>query len=70
MNRKRIGILVSGYGSNMAAIIKASKEGSVNFEVGVCISDRLGIPAIQKAMDLGVPVKTVIYQNYTNRQDF
>ncbi|HHV71274.1 MAG TPA: phosphoribosylglycinamide formyltransferase [Clostridia bacterium] len=51
MNTKtlRLGVLVSGRGSNMEAIIKAGEEGKLNAKVVVVISDRSEAPALKKA---------------------
>ena len=51
MNTKtlRLGVLVSGRGSNMEAIIKAGEEGKLNAKVVVVISDRSEEPALKKA---------------------
>jgi len=50
----RIGILVSGRGSNMVSIIKACSEGRIDGEVVTVISDNLDAPALAKAHSLGV----------------
>jgi len=52
--KKKIGILVSGRGSNMLAIIKASKESTFPGEVAIVISDNPDAPALKKAQDNGV----------------
>ena len=33
---KKIGVFISGNGSNLEAIIKGTKEGKINAEVGPC----------------------------------
>lgn len=50
----RIGILVSGRGSNMEAIIDACKQGRIDGEVVLVLSDREDAPAIEKAKKKGV----------------
>ncbi len=54
MKKLKVGILVSGRGSNMEAIIKNSKEGKINAEVVIVLSDNPDAPALQKARNLGV----------------
>ena len=54
MKKLRLGILVSGRGSNMEAIIKNSKEGKIDAEVVIVISDNPDAPALEKARNLGV----------------
>jgi phosphoribosylglycinamide formyltransferase-1 len=51
----KIGILISGRGSNMVAITKAVKDGTIpDSEVAVVISDRSKAPGLEKAGELGV----------------
>jgi phosphoribosylglycinamide formyltransferase 1 len=51
----KLGILISGRGSNMSAIIKAVKSGRIpNSEVTVVISDNLSAIGLTKARELGV----------------
>lgn len=54
MKKIRIGILVSGRGSNMEAIIDKCKEGYIPGEVVIVISDNPDAPAISKAREKGV----------------
>ena len=55
----RIGILVSGRGSNMEAIIDACEEGRIDGEVVVVLSDRPDAPALEKAKRKGIPAMYV-----------
>jgi phosphoribosylglycinamide formyltransferase-1 len=50
----RIGVLVSGRGSNLQALIEASREGRVDAEVVVVISDVEGAPALKKAEEAAI----------------
>jgi len=54
MKKIRIGILVSGRGSNMEAIIRNAKEGKIDAEVVIVLSDNPNAPALEKARALGV----------------
>jgi phosphoribosylglycinamide formyltransferase-1 len=57
----RIGILISGRGSNMVAIVEAVKSGEIlNSEVAVVISDKPNAAGLQKAGELGV--ETVVIE--------
>jgi phosphoribosylglycinamide formyltransferase-1 len=46
-----LGVLVSGRGSNLAAILEAG------FEVAIVVSNRPGVPALDVAASRGVPVR-------------
>ena len=51
----KIGILISGRGSNMAAIIEAVKSGAIpDSEVAVVISDKADAAGLEKARSTGV----------------
>ncbi len=57
----KIGILISGRGSNMVAITEAVKSGSIpDSEVAVVISDKSKAPGIEKAESRGVETLTVL----------
>lgn len=56
----RVGILISGRGSNMVAITKAVQDGTIpDSEVAVVISDKSKAPGLEKAAELGVETKVV-----------
>jgi phosphoribosylglycinamide formyltransferase-1 len=52
---KRVGVLVSGRGSNLQALIGAAQEGLLGGEVGVVVSNVATAPALEKARAAGVP---------------
>ncbi|MFN4245681.1 MAG: phosphoribosylglycinamide formyltransferase [Brevinematia bacterium] len=53
-DKLRIGILISGRGSNMEAIIKACKEGIINGKVVIVISDNPNAKGLDVARKYGV----------------
>ena len=52
--RKRTAILISGRGSNMAALIAAAAEPGFPAEIVGVLSDRSDAPGLQAAQSLGV----------------
>lgn len=51
----KIGILISGRGSNMVAIVEAVRSGQIlNSEVAVVISDKTGAAGLEKARARGI----------------
>ena len=57
----KLGILISGRGSNMVALIDAVKSGDIpNSEVAIVISDKANAPGIMKARERGV--ETVVIE--------
>ena len=58
--RRRLGILISGRGSNCMAIAHAIREGRLTgCEIGVVISNIPGAAGIETAKSLGIPVVTL-----------
>lgn len=51
----RLGVLLSGRGSNFLAIQEAISRGELPAEVVVVASDRPGAPGLRKARELGLP---------------
>lgn len=65
----KIGILISGRGSNMAAIIEAVQSGQISDSaVSVIISDKKGAEGLQKAKAAGIKT-IVIEKNGRNRAE-
>lgn len=55
-----IGILISGRGSNMVALVDAVKSGEIPAsEVSVVISDKANAPGLEKACELGVETAVI-----------
>lgn len=58
----QLAVLISGRGSNMAAIARACQAGEINAQVKVVISDRPGVAGLTVAGDLGIEAFTVPWQ--------
>ena len=54
--RKVVGVLVSGRGSNLQALLDAQRAGSLGGEVGVVVSNVESAAALERARAAGVPV--------------
>lgn len=65
----KIGILISGRGSNMAAIVEAVQSGFIpDSEIVVVVSDKKSAQGLEKAKELGI--KTVcVARNKRSRED-
>jgi phosphoribosylglycinamide formyltransferase-1 len=59
MTRKRVGILISGQGSNMEALIRAAEDPACAYEVALVISNRPGAAGLERAEALGVTALAV-----------
>jgi phosphoribosylglycinamide formyltransferase-1 len=57
--KRRVAILISGRGSNMAALIRAAAAQDFPAEIAVVISNRTDAPGLAKAQASGVPTAIV-----------
>jgi phosphoribosylglycinamide formyltransferase 1 len=66
----RLGVLVSGTGSNLQAILDAIAAGALAAEVRVVISNRANVQALERARAAGVPALTIPHKDFPNREAF
>jgi len=69
-NPLRLGVLVSGTGSNLQAILDAIAAGSLAAQVSVVISNRAGVRALERAREAGVPALTIPHKEFETREAF
>jgi phosphoribosylglycinamide formyltransferase-1 len=69
-SRPRLGILISGRGSNMQAIARAVAEARLPAEIGVVLSSNLSAPGLAVASKAGLPTAVVSPRDFTNQADF
>jgi phosphoribosylglycinamide formyltransferase-1 len=63
----RLVVLVSGTGSNLAALIEACADPAYGAQIVAVGADRDGIPALAKATAAGIPVFVVRLADYSDR---
>ena len=67
----RVGVLVSGGGTNLQAILDAVDHGDItNAEVSVVISNNPGAYALERAKKHGIPAQCVSPKRYESRELF
>ena len=62
MSKAKLAILISGRGSNMVALLDAIREGSLEAEASVVISNIESAPGLEKARERGVPTLTISHR--------
>lgn len=67
--RPGIGVLVSGRGSNLQAILHAIDRGELDARVALVISSRPDAPALQIATAHGVATRVVVPKEYASRAE-
>jgi phosphoribosylglycinamide formyltransferase-1 len=66
----RLGVLVSGRGSNLQALIDATADGRVNARIAVVISNVAGVFALERAQAAGIPTAVIDHRGWQSRDDF
>ena len=67
---RRLGVLVSGRGSNLQAIIDAVAGGRLDAQVAVVISNREGAAGLERARRAGIATRTIRHTDYDSREAF
>ncbi|MEI9938002.1 MAG: phosphoribosylglycinamide formyltransferase [Pseudomonadota bacterium] len=65
-----LGVLVSGVGSNLQAILDAISAGTLNARVKLVIANRPGAQALDRARAAGVRALTIPHQDFASREAF
>jgi phosphoribosylglycinamide formyltransferase-1 len=63
-------VFASGTGSNFDAIVKASKQGILNANISLLVSDKPNSKAVEKARNYGIDVFTFHPKMYKSKEDF
>ena len=69
MNR-RLGVLISGRGSNLKAIIDAIADGRLDATVAVVISNRADAPGLEHARKAGIETLVISHKGYATREEY
>jgi phosphoribosylglycinamide formyltransferase 1 len=70
MKKVRLGVLVSGSGTNLQAILDAVASGAIDAEVAVVISNQPEARALERARAAGVPAKVISHRDFPDRATF
>ena len=70
MSKKRVGILISGRGSNMRSLIEAARASDYPAEIVVIISNRPEAPGLTWAAGQGLPTEAIDHKAYASREAF
>jgi len=67
--KTRVGILISGRGSNMIALVQAMRDGTIPGEPAVVFSNKPSAPGLARAAELGVPTEALSHKGFKPRQE-
>ena len=69
-NRIKVGILISGSGTNLQAMIDASREDSFPAEIAIVISNNPSAYGLRRAASANIPIKVIDHKLFDKREDF
>lgn len=70
MIKKRVGVLISGRGSNLQALIDATKDPDYPAKIVLVISNVAGAQGLARADAAGIRTLTISHKNYAPRESF
>jgi phosphoribosylglycinamide formyltransferase-1 len=66
----KIGVLISGEGTNLQAIIDAVARGELKADIRVVISNKAAARGLDRARNNGIPAKVIDHRRFASRDDF
>ncbi len=70
MDKLKIGVLISGTGTNLQAILEAIQAGTLNAEVCVVVSNQAEALGLERARAAGIPAVAISHRDYLSREAF
>ena len=64
----RIAVLVSGRGSNLQALIDATRRGDLHARIALVICNHAGVPALERAAAHSLPTRLIPRRDYFSRE--
>ena len=65
-----LGVLISGRGSNLQALIRAVREGRLSARIRVVVSNVADVAGLARARDAGIETLVLAHQRYATREDY
>ncbi|XP_068165297.1 trifunctional purine biosynthetic protein adenosine-3 isoform X3 [Antennarius striatus] len=70
LKRTKVGVLISGTGTNLQALIEQARRPSSSAEIVVVISNRPGVQGLKRASLAGIQTRVVDHKLYGSRAEF
>ena len=67
---RRLGVLISGRGSNLLALIDAIQDGRLDAAIAIVVSNRQDAAGIERARKAGIETLVVDHRGWPSRDDF
>jgi phosphoribosylglycinamide formyltransferase 1 len=66
----KIGVLISGEGTNLQAIIDAVARGELKADIRIVISNKAAARGLERARTHGIPTEVIDHRRFASREDF
>jgi phosphoribosylglycinamide formyltransferase-1 len=70
LTNRRIGVLISGRGSNLQALIEAIRDGRLDAHIAVVISNREDAAGLARARDAGIEAICIGHRGWPTRDEY
>ena len=67
---RTLGILISGRGSNLQAILDAIRQGELDARIGIVVSNVATAAGLTRAKEAGVPTTVIEHKSFSSREEF
>ena len=68
--RKRVGVLISGRGSNLASLIQASRDPGYPAEIVLVLSNKADAYGLVRAKEADIPTRVISHKSFPGREEF
>lgn len=68
--KMRLGVLISGTGTNLQAIIEHTKDPASLAEIVIVISNKTGVEGLKKSTRAGIPTRVIDHKLFGSRSEF
>jgi phosphoribosylglycinamide formyltransferase-1 len=65
-----VGVLISGRGSNLQALIDATRTGALPARIAIVISNKPDAPGLERARSAGIETLTLDHRSFATRDDY
>lgn len=70
VTRKKVGVLISGRGSNLQALIDAAADPGYPAEIALVVSDKAGAGGLERARKAGIATQVIARGDFRDRDGF
>ena len=70
MKNRRIGVLISGHGSNLQAMLDSISNGTLDATIAIVISNKANVEGLERARRAGIETLYISHKDYESREAF